>query len=255
MSIDIRALIRMFCVLCLCCSGHGQAQALVTGELVGASILSISGQDKYLAVLTTDEDLATVEQPSSFSSMIFKVLDEKISARFWNQDLIQRVAINDDEGLLEEHSRQVQAFAEIFNSPLYRDDLIVLKARDDGVLVSLNGVELNMIVGDTFFDLLVNAWIGSVPPSSAFRRQILSKDSIQGALQQLERFSNYSNNRDRALSLKTAFSQATQAKLETKQQAIDLLEREKQAEVQRQQELAKRASSHCSTRGRTSCYS
>jgi TonB family protein len=186
-------------LLHIICTSISYAQPLISGQIHGVATLEVSGDPKYLAAVTVPaaqaSDAAGVL--ASSDAMIFKVLDEKISARFWNRDLVQRVAINDDKGRLSALSEQLSELSKAFSAPFVRDDLIVISRKPSGILININGVEVATIDGEAFFEVLLNAWLGSVPPSSQFKRDLVSGAPSDASLNALNHYANFAVNRRR----------------------------------------------------------
>lgn len=104
-----------------------------------------------------------------------KFTAERITAGKLSRLFLQSIAIN---ATPQEQRASANALALFFNnlkgSLRYSDVLTISeKTNASGVLIYLNGHTLADIDDAGFFDLLLKAWIGAVPPNTEFKRALL----------------------------------------------------------------------------------
>jgi len=92
-------------------------------------------------------------------------------AQQWNQLIL----INNDSGLLNANVMDVLAFTGIPKADLVEGDHLVIEFEPEaGTSVSLNGTTVLRTNSPALFTMLLNTWIGARPPSSEFKRDMLS---------------------------------------------------------------------------------
>src|SRR5690606_26564007 len=70
-----------------------------------------------------------------------------------------------------------------FKNKLEQNDVVAFSMEPgQGVEISLNGVVLDTIEEDEFFNLLLRTWIGNVPLSSTYRASLLQGGDVDSGL-------------------------------------------------------------------------
>jgi len=92
-------------------------------------------------------------------------------AQMWNQG----ITINNDGATLNANAMEIVAFTSILKGDLLEGDQLVIETEPStGTRVTLNGVLVLHSKSSALFNLILNSWIGSRPPSSEFKRDILT---------------------------------------------------------------------------------
>lgn len=131
----------------------------------------------YNTRLTDDADIVMQAPPPS--RMEIRVLAPTISKRRFNRMWIEGIAINSSGTTLTQQADNMVKFTSFFKSKLMAGDTIeFINSAESGTVVVFNKIELGNINNPEFFSLLLRAWIGKVPLSSAFRDGILAKGNI-----------------------------------------------------------------------------
>lgn len=92
-------------------------------------------------------------------------------AQMWNQ----AITINAEGGALNASAMDILAFTSIPKGDLLAGDQLVIESEPaTGTRVTLNGVLVQSTKSNALFNLILSAWIGSRPPSSEFKRDILA---------------------------------------------------------------------------------
>lgn len=92
-------------------------------------------------------------------------------AQMWNQS----ITINTDGATLNANAMDILAFTSIPKGDLLEGDQLVVETDPaSGTRVLLNGVLVQTTKSNALFNLILNAWIGSRPPTSEFKRDMLT---------------------------------------------------------------------------------
>ncbi|GAB2880670.1 TonB family protein [Microbulbifer echini] len=113
-----------------------------------------------------------------------RVLANSLPARRFRNQWMESIAINNSGNTLSSQAETMVTFANLFKGRLHRGDQLAIDfAADTGITtVSLNGITLGEIADPAFFNTLMRAWIGPVPPSTDFRDGLLAAGDIPAAL-------------------------------------------------------------------------
>ncbi|QFT53581.1 TonB family protein [Microbulbifer sp. THAF38] len=136
----------------------------------------------YSESLSTDSaNLYNTEIPRRLE---VRVLAKSLPARRFRNQWMESIAINNRGDTLSSQAEDMVTFANLFRGRLHRgDQLAVDFAADSGITtVSLNGITLGEIANPDFFNTLLRAWIGPVPPSTDFRDGLLSAGDVPASL-------------------------------------------------------------------------
>lgn len=137
----------------------------------------------FLGVLSGDPE---VIRGVRTKRMEFKLLTN-ISGRRFGRILTKGAAINNNPRLLVEYARAMEVFLSAFKDDLHHGDHLVMVPNSlGGTSVVLNSVKIAEIAEPEFFDLLLNMWIGSVPPTREFKLKILGLENRLELLQDFE---------------------------------------------------------------------
>ncbi len=133
------------------------------------------------------------ENPTSSSNMLLdskekksmelRITADRYSARRLNKMWIEGMAINNPGSVLTEQAQNMIEFTNMIKKKLMAGDILTIEnVPGEGTDVSVNGVKLGTIKAEDFFSMLLRTWIGSIPLSSDFRRELLQKGKIDNAL-------------------------------------------------------------------------
>jgi periplasmic protein TonB len=113
-----------------------------------------------------------------------RVVADRLSARRFRNQWMEGIAINNPGDTLANQAQNMVTFANLFKGHLIAGDQLRLDyAADTGTTsVSLNEIMLGMIEDRDFFNTLLRAWIGSVPPSTDFRDNLLAAGKVSPGL-------------------------------------------------------------------------
>lgn len=120
------------------------------------------------------------EDPSKERRLEFKILANKLSARRFNQLLARNAAINNAPENLARNKLFFEQLLGFLKSSLYRGDHLVYFSDGVKVNVTLNTIEIGEIESAELFDILLNIWVGDVPPSRDFKDELTGRNDSQG---------------------------------------------------------------------------
>ncbi|MCE2030505.1 TonB family protein [Sessilibacter corallicola] len=154
--------------------------------LNGMAVLNTFGKEKYIAALYVDtptNNANSVFLQSNSASMEFLVVDRSISRRSMGRLWAESVAINADYTLFEKYAEDLVSLTNLIKGRLVTGDKLRLTRTDVGVALELNDLSLGELESDGLFELLLQTWIGEVPPSTQFKEQLLASGDIDPQLQ------------------------------------------------------------------------
>jgi periplasmic protein TonB len=106
-------------------------------------------------------------------------------AQMWNQG----ITINNDGATLNANAMDIVAFTSILKGDLLEGDQLVIEGEPStGTRVTLNGVLVLHSKSPALFNMVLNSWIGSRPPSSEFKRDMLTMPTTPAGTALLARY-------------------------------------------------------------------
>lgn len=157
--------------------------------LNGSSVYSDLGKNQFAAALY----LETPQQnPDSIHSMqVQRRMEVRVlnnySKRRWFNLWMQSISINNSRETFSESAQDLITLMQAAKSAPQRGDLIeYLSSPNQGTSMRFNGTELVADLPAEVFGLLLNTWIGAIPPSTNFKKEILGKQRNSEAMQLLE---------------------------------------------------------------------
>jgi protein TonB len=161
--------------------------------LNGVAVYSELGSELFIAALYSGQTGTNAQEliNGSYTKRIeLKVLSQQgIAVRQFNRIWFESVTINNAQDVLIAHADNMVYFQALIRDRLESNDhLVIGYAPGEGVSVSLNRVLLGHIKDDAFFGVLLQSWIGHIPPSSKFRADLLMANAADDAL--VNRFIN-----------------------------------------------------------------
>lgn len=161
--------------------------------LNGVSVYSELGNDLFLGALysgqigTNAQELINGSYPKRIELKVISPqgITQRQFSRLWRES----VAINSARDLLAAQVNNLIYFDGLIRDRLEPGDHLVISLMPErGVTVSLNTVQLGYIKSDAFFGMLLQSWIGIVPPSTKFRDDLLNLNDASDV--QVSRFNS-----------------------------------------------------------------
>jgi TonB family protein len=145
-------------------------------QLNGSAIYQDLGKQQFVAALFVENlsnNANSIQLQQSAKRMEVRIIND-YSKRRWLNLWMQRISINNDR---ESFSGSAQEVIDIMHAPKAapkRGDVIeYLFDSDQGTSVRFNGTELIANYPPEVFNILLRTWIGPIPPSTAFKDQLL----------------------------------------------------------------------------------
>ncbi|MCO1333243.1 TonB family protein [Microbulbifer sp. OS29] len=175
--------------------------------LNGLAIEKQFNKDLYIAAIYSENlarDSATLLDSNIPRRLEVRVIAGSLPARRFRNQWMEAIAINNRGDTLSSQAENMVTFANLFKGRFLRGDQLGIDfAADTGLTtVALNGIHLGEIADPDFFNTLLRAWVGPVPPSTDFRDGLLSAGQVSGALVTTFESLVPSNERIAALQLK-----------------------------------------------------
>ena len=151
-------------------------------SLFGIAIHQEQRNDIYIGALYAPSNVKTTKQlidPSIRKKMSLKFLakySERKMARFWKQ----RIALNNSKSNWQPMTKSILQFGKLFKRSMQVGDELSLQfAPSKGTSIFLNGTHFLTIKDVRFYKLLLNVWIGNIPPTKAFKTGITGKNKTE----------------------------------------------------------------------------
>ena len=153
-------------------------------QLNGSAIYEDLGKQQFVAALFVDtlsNNANSIQLEQSPKRMEVRMLNN-YSKRRWLNLWMQSISINNDR---ESFSGSAQAVIDIMRAPQsapQKGDIIeYVFDPKQGTSVQFNGTELIANYPPAVFNILLRTWIGPIPPSTAFKDQLLGNVVDQDA--------------------------------------------------------------------------
>ncbi|GLS25757.1 hypothetical protein GCM10007877_14710 [Marinibactrum halimedae] len=143
------------------------------------------GKQQFIAVLYTDsptKNSADVLYSNNSRAMELVITSRSMSQRALGRMWIEGVSINASTQELTQNAEALASLTGLIKGRLRQNDRLRLEFSNGSLDVSLNGIDLGTVAKGGIFDLLLQTWIGEVPPSSDFRAQILAAGDVDSTL-------------------------------------------------------------------------
>ena len=154
----------------------------------------------FLESLTTDA--TSIVNMDGKKRMEMRIVIDKWSPRRFSKQWNEAIYLNNDPEIQEEFADQIQAFIDLPKDDLVRGDIIIIDMDPKtGTSVYLDGQKILQSSNNAFFYVLLNTWIGSKPPSSDFKQNLLAMPSDEESTALLVQFESlsYDNNRKKQI--------------------------------------------------------
>ncbi|AQQ69600.1 energy transducer TonB [Microbulbifer agarilyticus] len=155
--------------------------------LNGLALEQQFNKDRYFVAVYSDQladNTSALLDNNVSRSLQIRVIEDRLSARRLRNQWMESIAINNPSDTLTGQANNMVTFANLFKGRLMSGDhLSIDYAPDTGTTsVSLNDIMLGMIEDRDFFNTLLRAWIGPVPPSTEFRDSLISSGDVDSGL-------------------------------------------------------------------------
>lgn len=137
------------------------------------------GREFYIGALYLQQAPKTPEEAMAMAGpkrMELRITNDKWSARQWGEMWNQMININNSgKDELKGLTDDVIGFTNLLKDALtYGDRVTIDFTPKAGVDIAVNGTVLYKSRNDRFFNALLKAWVGARPPSSDFKRNIIT---------------------------------------------------------------------------------
>jgi len=186
-------LVNIFFFSCLNVQAEENYSATDDLSLFGIAIHQEQRNDIYIGALYAPSNVETTKQlidPSISKKMSLKFLSrysERKMARFWKQ----RIALNNSKSNWQPMTKSILQFGELFKRSMQVGDELSLQfSPSKGTSIFLNGTHFLTIKDVRFYKLLLNVWIGNIPPTKAFKTGITGKNKTEVTEKLLQQYAN-----------------------------------------------------------------
>lgn len=159
------------------CTSSAHAQS-APGNLNGIAAFEQLRKEYYIGALYLGgpaHDTATIMAMPGKRRMELHITADRWPALRFAQMWNQSITINTDSATLNANAMDILAFTSIPKGDLLEGDHLVIETEPAiGTRVLLNGVLVQSTKTSALFNLILNAWIGARPPSSEFKRDMLT---------------------------------------------------------------------------------
>ena len=175
----------LWLLLVVLVSASAQAELVLNGS----SVYSDLSKTQFAAALyleTPQKNPDTVHSMQGERRMEVRVLNN-YSKRRWFNLWMQSIYINNSRETFSESAQDLVTLMQAAKSAPQKGDFIeYLSSPDKGTSMRFNGTQLVADLPTEVFGLLLNTWIGAIPPSTNFKQEILGKQRNPEATQLLE---------------------------------------------------------------------
>jgi len=110
----------------------------------------------------------------------FRIMQNR-SPRAWSKIWIQNLSINNSPDTLSTQTNDLIAMTQVLQGTLRTGDLVEFeRIASDLTIMSINGHEMADFETIGFFEFLMTAFIGSIPPSSELKSNLLAGGNVSG---------------------------------------------------------------------------
>ncbi|MFC6634628.1 TonB family protein [Microbulbifer taiwanensis] len=155
--------------------------------LNGLALEQQFNKDRYIAAVyseTLANSSSVLLDNGTPRRLEVRIVANSLSARRFRNQWMEGIAINNPGDTLSNQAENMVTFANLFQGRLRRGDRLSIDyAADSGTTsVALNGLALGEIADRDFFNTLLRAWVGPVPPSTDFRDGLLAAGQVSSGL-------------------------------------------------------------------------
>ncbi len=131
----------------------------------------------------------------------FKFLGQQLSFRRFKRLMLQSSAINNPPAIMQKNATALESFVKQtqLKGSFQRGDHLVLRGDENGLTTIFNSVELGVIGSAELFDILLNSWVGKIPPSRELKAALLGQTNNQEIERAFKRLSYTDERREQIL--------------------------------------------------------
>ncbi|PWK53409.1 TonB family protein [Pleionea mediterranea] len=181
----------LFALICITSVSAAEQVTLADGsslELKGIGVASEFRTDIYIGALYAPvglESLSLIKDINTPKRIEVRYLADNYSYRKVSRHFKERIAMNNDREIWQPMTREIVTFSRLFKQNFVTGDEIRIDfIPGRGSEVYLNDTLFETIENPQLFNLLLESWVGSVPPSKSFKQGILGElsDSEQSSI-------------------------------------------------------------------------
>ena len=146
-------------------------------HMTGVGLYSDLRAEYFYGALYTEVDSV---KPSAILStdgavrMEMKVIAKSISKRRFYKLMNEMIAISNSGKNIEYHANSIIQFTDIVDGKLEAGDHVVIDNSTGNTRISINDVPVLVIEDKQFINVLLNGWIGRLPPTADFKKDLLA---------------------------------------------------------------------------------
>ncbi|EAT12898.1 hypothetical protein RED65_12534 [Oceanobacter sp. RED65] len=109
--------------------------------------------------------------------MEMRFISEKVSPRRFNKLFNDMIAINNPTKTINQYTDEIIDLTQIVQDDLIYGDRLVVERINGGVTFFINSVPVMTTDNSEFLNVLLRGWIGLLPPTPSYKRDVLSGDT------------------------------------------------------------------------------
>ncbi|MEX2962646.1 TonB family protein [Microbulbifer sp. TYP-18] len=196
-----------------------QAEPLLNGLALEQQF----NKDRYIVAVYSDVPANTTSlllDNNTNRRIEVRIVADSLSSRSLRNQWVESIAINNPGDTLSNQAENMVAFANLLKGRLYQgDQLSVDFSGESGVTtIALDGVALRSIDSRNFFNTLLRAWVGPVPPSTDFREALLAAGEVSGSL--LDRYELLAPSEGRIEEVRTSYAAPPESEQTASQESV-----------------------------------
>lgn len=177
--------ISLFASLIIFFSANLKAASLLNGLALELEF----NKERYIAAVHSETLSANAQEllNNTLSRRLeIRIIAERMSARRLRNQWMEAIAINNPGHILSEQTDNMVIFANLLKGHLLAGDQLNVNfdPSTGNTTILLNDTQLGLIADRAFFNTLLRAWIGNIPPSTEFRDALLASGEIPSTLLQ-----------------------------------------------------------------------
>lgn len=128
-----------------------------------------------------------------------RILQDK-TPRAWSRIWIQNLSINNPPEIIKAQTNDLIAMTQAIKGTLNAGDIVEFeRVANDLTILNIDGVEITDFITPGFFEFLLSAFIGPIPPSSELKAALLAGGDINNETNVLFESLGYTDDRPRTL--------------------------------------------------------
>lgn len=197
---------------------------VIFSQMISAQSVSVSGIGIYQEFNEPDmvvqlESGSVDDGSTTINRLSLRMIKPK-SDRRWSQFWRQNLSLNNSPDSLALNVDDLLDMLEVLKGPLEPGDLIEFESQNDsGAKMRLNSVELIQFSNAGYYDFVLSALVGPIPPSSALKSELLGQDK-EDFESSLDAFSNVSYDAQRQRVIESWIAPAPQPEAPPVQVAV-----------------------------------